>query len=127
MRDSHDGMPELLGAYERDGQCFGAVAVTLDSEVRQFEFGLPRNDYAALRRIVQFRPFDQMPGLQYRYFVAGSVSRSHGSSHVELSIRIEQGHTARQFPLEVPQPLAASLLWFAQLRDFAAASHLHAP
>ena len=127
MRDNHDRMPELLTAYERDGQFFGAVAVTLGSECRQFEFGLPRDDYTALRRILQSRPFDQLPGLQYRYFIADSVSRTPGSSHVELSIRVEQGHTSRQFPFEVPQSLAANLLWFARLRDFTATSHLHAP
>jgi hypothetical protein len=73
MRDNHDRMPELLTAYERDGQFFGAAAVTLGSDCRQFEFGLPHTDYTALRRILQSRPFDQLPGLRYRYFVASRV------------------------------------------------------
>ena len=126
MRDNHDRMPELLTAYERDGQFFGAVAVTLDFECRQFEFGLPHSHYTALQRIFQSRPFDQLPGLQYRFFIVDSVRRL-GGERVELTIRIEQGHSARQFPFEVPQPLAANLLWFARLRDFSGTSHLHAP
>ena len=126
MRDNHDGMPELLTAYERGGQFFGAAAVTLGSDCRQFEFGLPNTDYMALRRILQSRPFDQLPGLHYRYFVADSPRRL-GGDRVELTIRIEQDSSARQFPFEVPQSLAANLLWFARLRDFASASHLNAP
>ena len=126
MRDNHDRMPELLSAYERDGQFFGAVAITLGSDCRQFEFGLPHSHYTALRRILQSRPFDQLPGIQYRYFIADSVRRL-GGERVELTIRIEQGHSARQFPFEVPQPLAANLLWFARLQDFTGTSHLHAP
>ena len=126
MRDNHDRMPELLTAYERDGQFFGAVAVTLDSECRQFEFGLPHNHYTALRSIFQSRPFDQLPGLQYRFFIVDSVRRL-GGERVELTIRIEQGSSARQFPFEVPQSLAANLLWFAWLQDFTGTSHLNAP
>jgi hypothetical protein len=125
MRDNHDRMPELLTAYERDGQFFGAIAVTLGSECRQFEFGLLQRHYTALRRIFQSRPFDQLPGIQYRYFVANFVRL--GDDRVELTIRIEQGHSARQFPFEIPQLLAANLLWFVQLRDFTATSHLNAP
>ncbi len=126
MRDNHDRMPELLTAYERDGNYFGAVAVTLGSECCEFEFGLPHTDYIALRRIFQTRPFDQLPGLQYRYFIADSVRRF-GGERVELTIRIEQGSSSRQFPFEVPQSLAAILLWFARLRDFSGTTHLHAP
>lgn len=126
MRDNHDRMPELLTAYERDGNFFGAVAVTLAAECRQFEFGVPRGDYIALRRILQYRPFDQLPGVQYRYFLASSAFRK-PDGDIEVSIRIEQNDTARQFQFEVPESLGRNLFWFAQLTDFAAASHLNAP
>jgi hypothetical protein len=124
MRDNHDRMPELLTAYERDGQFFAVAAVTLGSECRQFEFGLPHKDYTALRRILQSHPFDQLPGSRYRHFVADSVRRL-GGDCVELTIRIEQGSSARQIPFEVPQSLGANLLWFARLQDFAATTHLN--
>jgi hypothetical protein len=127
MRDNHDGMPELLRAYERDGLYFGAVAITLGSTRREFEFGVPHNDYIGLRRILQTRPFDQLPGLLYRFFITGGVSQKTSNSDCEMSIRVEQGRTARGFPFQVPKSLAANLLWFARLRDFAEASHLRAP
>ena len=80
MRDNHDRMPELLTAYERDGLFFGAIAVTLDTECRQFEFGLPHNDYMALRRILQARPFDQV-----RHTTARVVCDAMGS-HVVFTL-----------------------------------------
>jgi hypothetical protein len=40
MRDNHDGNPELLDAYEREGSYFGAVRVIVAGEVAAFEFGL---------------------------------------------------------------------------------------
>ncbi len=126
MRDNHDRMPELLAAYERDGNFFGAVAVTLAEGCRQFEFGVPRGEYIALRRILQYRPFDQLPGLQYRYFLASTAFRT-PKGDIEVSIRIEQGDTSRQYQFQVPQSLGRNLFWFAQLTDFAAASHLTEP
>jgi hypothetical protein len=126
MRDNHDRMPELLGAYERDGNFFGAVAVTLASECRQFEFGVPRDEYIALRRILQYRPFDQLPGLQYRYFLASLAFRT-PKGDIGVFIRVEQGNTSRQYQFQVPQSLGKNFVWFAQLTDFAAASHLNAP
>ena len=40
MRDNHDRMPELLTAYQRDGQFFGAVedaeVVVLDHDVDDY-------------------------------------------------------------------------------------------
>jgi hypothetical protein len=119
-------MLELLSAYERDGHFFGVAAVTLGTESRRLEFGLPRDHYTELRRILQFRPFDQLRGLQYRYFIVDSVRRL-GGDRVELAIRIEQASSGRQFPFEVSQSLAVNLLRFARLRDFADASHPRAP
>ena len=124
MRDNHDGMPELLSAYERDGQFFATVAVTLGSECRHLEFGLQPDAFRAIRHVLQARPFDQLPGLHYRYFIIHSARRVPDTDRVEVSFRIEQGSSAQQFPFEVPQSLAANLFWFAGLTDFASASHL---
>ena len=42
MRDNHEGYPELLDAYERDGLYFGAVRLIIAGEVAAFEFGLDK-------------------------------------------------------------------------------------
>ena len=123
MRDTHEGMPELLAAFERDGSCFATVRVTIDGDSRDIEFGVPATEYGALRRVLQSRPFDLMPGLQYRYFIVGSIGRT-GEHAATMDIRIEQGRDARQLPFEMPLSLARNLYWFAQLRAFSEASHL---
>ncbi|MFZ2643761.1 MAG: hypothetical protein WA117_22405 [Verrucomicrobiia bacterium] len=117
-------MPELLAAYERDSNYFGVVAVTIGPDCRHMEFGIPPQSYQPLRRILQSRPFDKLPGLHYRYFIAHPPSRVPDSDRATLDIRIEQGSSGRQFPFEVPITLAATLLWFCELKDFNAASHL---
>lgn len=123
MRDTHEGMPELLAAFEREGRYFATVRVTL-GDTRDIEFGVPLDEYRALRHILQSRPFDQMPGLQYRYFIDHAIGRRSEHS-ATIDIRIEQGRSGRQLPFEVPLSLAQNLYWFAQLKDFSDASHLH--
>jgi hypothetical protein len=123
MRDTHEGMPELLSAYEREGSHFATVRVTLSGDSREIEFGVPIAEYRALRLILQTRPFDQLPGLHYRYFLSGSIGRS--ASKATVGIRIEQGRDGRQTRFEVPLPLAKNLYWFIRLKDFEDASHLH--
>lgn len=67
MRDNHEGMPEIVAAFEKDGQYFGIVGIQVSSESRQFQFGVSANGYRALRKILQLRPFDTMPGVKQRY------------------------------------------------------------
>ena len=124
MRDNHQGMPEILEVYNRDGLFYGVIAITLSTERQQFEFGLPQADYKALKRILESRPFDQLPGLKYRYFVSSATTLTPEKNLVEISIRVEQGRNVGHLIYEVPISLAANLLWFAHLKDFSMASHL---
>jgi hypothetical protein len=124
MRDTHEGMPELLAAFERDGSFFATARITLDDDARDIEFGVPEADYKALRRILQTHPFDPLSTLPCRYFIAGSIGRA-GEHTGSVDIRIEQGREGRQFPFEMPLSLARNLYWFVQIRDFADAAHLH--
>lgn len=123
MRDTHDGMPELLATDERGDQYFGIVAITIGSETRHIEFGVQSDCYRALRRILQSRPFDKLPGVKYRYFIAHAIGRA-GPNNAFVDIRIEQGSNGRQFQFEVPFALGQNLLWFADLKDFGATAHL---
>jgi hypothetical protein len=123
MRDTHEGMPELVAAFERDAQYFASVRVTLAGDTRDIEFGVPAEEYRALHRILQTRPFDQLPGLRYRYFIVPSIARR-GEDAAAIHVRIEQGGSGRQFPFGIPLSLARNLYWFAQLTEFSAAAHL---
>ena len=68
MRDNHKGMPEIIDAFEKDEHYFAVVEVEIDDVFKKFQFGVSRDGYLALKRALQLRPFDKMPGLKYRYF-----------------------------------------------------------
>ncbi len=91
MRDNHKGMPEIVDTFvDADGIHNGIVAIEIDSEIKKFRFGVSLASYHALKRILQLRPFDTMPGLKHRYFYAGSC-RKLESANYEVAIRVEQG------------------------------------
>ena len=96
MRDNHDGYPELLDAYERDGLYFGAVRVTIAGEAAAFEFGVEQRGYVSLKQILQTRPFDPLG--KHRYFFKGNFSkREPDSDTVSFGVRIEQGVNGKSF------------------------------
>jgi hypothetical protein len=123
MRDNHDGYPELLDAYQREGSHFGAVRVIVGGEAAAFEFALDERSYLSLKRILQSRPFE--PRGQYRYFFRGSFSkRESASDTVKFGVRIEQGANGKGFDFEGPTSLVSNLLWFQSLKDLGPTSPL---
>jgi hypothetical protein len=116
MRDNHEGFFEIVNAYERDGQYFGAVRLDRLGNTATFEFGVSTAGYTALKRILSARPFDSMPGVSYRYFFGGSHTRSKSDPDTYgFAIRVEQGATGKEFQFEGPKTLLANLLWFQRL------------
>lgn len=122
MRDNSEGFPEIGDAYERDGLFFGVIRVTLPTESAAFEFGVEQKGHASLRRILQFRPFDNVPGLRYRYYFTGTYGRKMTEAEpVRIHIRVECGTKGKKFEFDCPTSLASNLRWFLSLTDFAAA------
>ncbi|HYG98275.1 MAG TPA: hypothetical protein VD837_04030 [Terriglobales bacterium] len=125
MRDNHQGYPELRDAYERDGLYFGVVRVTTATETASFEFGVEQQGYFALRRILQSRPFENLPGIHYRYFFTGRYGRKKlNAEPVLIGIRVEQGKNAKTIDFDCPTSLASNLVWFQALTDLQEAAAL---
>ena len=113
MRDNHEGLPEIINAYERDEHFFCSVSLTIRTETKVFEFGINQESYKAVKRILSLRPFAQFPGAKYRYFYAQGTK-----------IRIEQEKQGKEFEVVAPESLLANLTWFFQVKDFKAVAYL---
>src|SRR5262245_43240602 len=123
MRDNHEKMPEIVDATEESGHYFGIVQLERGSEQKRFRFGVSREGYLALKRALQIRPFDQMAGIQYRYFFAPAVRRLEGD-RVMMTVRVEHGRDGKQLEVESPRDVVANLMWFCELDDWSKAQHL---
>ena len=64
-----------------------------------------------------------MPGLEYRYFYAGSSKRPPEERYT-MSVRIELDKDAKQKEFDIPKDLHGNLLWFQRLDSLAEAEHL---
>ncbi len=126
MRDNHEGMPELIRAFEKDGLFFALVRKDWGVETTTYQFGISRKAYLVLQRILQTRTFDMMPGLKYRYFYAGSF-RPLDSKTDLMFVRIEFGRDSKIKEFEIPKELHANLLWFSQLSSPEEAAYLAVP
>lgn len=123
MRDNHEGLPEILDALQHGEQYFGLVELERTGEQKRFRFGLSRVGYSTLKRVLQLRPFDQMPGVRCRYFFVPSVRRLEGE-RVMMSVRVEQGRDGKQVEVEASRDVVANLMWFLELKDWSKAEHL---
>ena len=118
-------MPEILDAYERDGNKFGVVRIKIAESSATFEFGVQEAGYRTLKRILESRPFSTTPGLPHRCFFARTASKiCTDSARRRFTIRIESGQNSKGFEFEGPLLLAQNLIWFANLTSFDEASTL---
>jgi hypothetical protein len=127
MRDTNEGMIEIIEAFKEGDRYFAIVEVPKNREKEKFRFGITANGYRALKKIFQFRPFNTMPGMKYRYFYDGSMSIPLGHNTDEsifLGIRCEIDIVGKSFDFQVPQDLASNLEWFSKLETFDEAEHL---
>ncbi len=124
MRDNHERMPEIIDAFEENGQYFGIIEVEIGGASKKFRFGVSQAGYRALKRVLQLRPFDVMAGVKQRYFFAQAYWKIEDSSDCGMQVRVEQGKSGKQVDVRVPKDLLANLRWFTELKDFSEAGHL---
>lgn len=129
MRDNNEGMPEIIDAFKENDCYFGVVAITVNDLTKKFRFGLSKQNYLTIRRILQFRPFDKLGGLRYRYFFSGGSYRLINTETLELgdceiTIRIEQNKNGKEFTFPATKELMQNLSWANQIKDFKEAEHL---
>ncbi len=126
MRDNHEGMLEIVAAYERDSLYFGVVRVRNFSETASFEFGVHRTGFLALRRILESRPFGSMPGIKHSFYFTGSHGQEEsGRENVSIGVRIEEGMNGKNLWFDCPVSLAKNLKWFLQMTDLREAAALN--
>jgi hypothetical protein len=119
MRDNHEGILEFIDAFERDEHYFAII----EHQSRRLKFGVSRAGYRAIRKAMQLRPFDMMPGLKYRHFYAGSQKTAHAEKYW-MEVRTELGRDATKERIDIPKDLHANLLWFQRLQNLDDAAYL---
>ena len=115
MRDSNDGMIEIVDSIKKDDSYFSIIRISFGNEILMLRFGITADDYSRLKNIVTFRPFENLGAGNYRYYFANSYSR--GDIVSKISVRVEQSKQHKQFEFPVGNGYVANLLWFGQIKE----------
>lgn len=116
-------MIELIDASQEGELYYCKVGIPQAGGRRCIRFGISRDSHAALRKILEARPFDTMPGLKYRFFWAQSMGGKSKTS-IFIGVRCEAGKDGKKLDFEVPQDLAGNLKWLSELKSFDEVKHL---
>ncbi|GAA4051720.1 hypothetical protein GCM10022409_43230 [Hymenobacter glaciei] len=99
MRETNEGMVQILDALRENGFHGCKVRITLDSEDILVKLGMNEREFMQLKKLLSFQPFESIEAGKYRYFYAGVYW---ATATQELArIRIEQGKRHKEFEFEV--------------------------
>jgi hypothetical protein len=124
MKADHTGLPELITAFERNGQYFGVVSISLAGAKKKYEFDIDQASCEAIKRLMNLKPYGRKRGLRYHYYFSPDAERSADSARTTCLIRIEQEDKGKEFEIEAPKSLIEKLERFFQVKDWQELSHL---
>jgi hypothetical protein len=118
MRDSNEKMIELLNVSNTDNVYSSLIRHTISKEELNLRFGIDPVDFGHLKKILEFRPFENTGVSPYRYFFALAFRNDpNNSDFIFTDIRIEQLDRHKQFEFKVSKKYVANILWFNSLTD----------
>ncbi len=118
MRDSNDNMIELLDASKANNVFSSLIRHTINGNDLKLRFGIDSSDYSRLKRILEFRPFENTGIAPYRYFFALSYrDNPNNQDSTFISVRVEQLGRHKQFEFELGKKYISNLLWFNGLTE----------
>jgi hypothetical protein len=118
MRDSSENMIELLNVANTDNVYSSLIRHTISNEELNLRFGIDPVDFGHLKKILEFRPFENTGVSPYRYFfVLAFRNDPNNSDLIFTDIRVEQLDRHKQFEFKVSKKYVANILWFNSLTD----------
>lgn len=111
-------MVELLNVSKNDNIYSSLIRHNISGEELNIRFGIEPIDFGHLKRILEFRPFENTGVSPYRYFFALSYRNDPDNSDLTFTdIRVEQLGRHKQFEFKVSKKYIANILWFNSLTD----------
>ena len=125
MRDSNENMIELIDVSKTDNIYSSLIRHKISEEKFNLRFGIDPIDYGYLKRILEFRPYENTGVAKYRYFFALSYRLSPDNiDFAFVNIRVEQLDKHKQYEFKVSKKYIANILWFYSLTDKKQFEHL---
>jgi len=118
MRDTNKNMIELLNVSKTDNIYSSLIRHNISGEELNLRFGIDLNDFGHLKRILEFRPYENTGFAPYRYFFALSYRNDPDNNDIAFTdIRVEQLDRHKQYEFKISNKYIANILWFNTLTD----------
>lgn len=125
MRDNHKNMIELLGASKENNVFSCLIRHQIQGKLLQLRFGIPTKDYSRLKKILQFRPYQDTGVAAYRYFFVWSYrDNPEDESLAFIAVHVEQLDRHKQYEFLLSKKVIANLLWFYKVTNPKEVAHL---
>ena len=109
-------MIELLEVTRNNEILSALIRQTINQEDLKVRFGINLIDFNYLKRILDYRPFENTGVGLYRYYFVSSYRKDPENLDLcYVKIRIEQLDKHKQYEFLVSQKLMANILWFDTL------------
>lgn len=112
MRDTNKDMIELLDVSNKDNIYSSLISNDIENQKLNLRFGIEPSDYSRLKRILEFKPFENTGIAPYRYFFASSYGII-DNDLATIKVRVEQLDRHKQFEFILSKRYLSNLLWFA--------------
>ena len=111
-------MIELIDVSKSDNIYSSKIKHAIDNEKLILKFGIEKSDYSKLKRILEFRPFENTGVAPYKYYFAMSYRRNEDDENLGfISVRVEQLKRHKQFEFPLSRKYISNILWFNSLND----------
>ena len=118
MRDTNENMIELIDVSKTDNIYSSLIRHRISDEEMKLRFGIEQMDYGHLKRILEFRPFENTGVSPYRYYFALSYRKNLEDSDLAyIDVRVEQLDRHKQYEFKISKKYIANILWFNSLTD----------
>ena len=118
MRDTNENMIELLDVSRTDNIYSSLIRHKISDEELNIRFGIDPIDFGHLKRILEFRPFENTGVAPYHYFFALAYRNDPDNNDLAFTdISVEQSDRHKQFEFKISKRYIANILWFNSLAD----------
>lgn len=125
MRDTNENMIELIDVSKEKEIYSSLIKHQINGEFYKLRFGILTSDYGRLKRILEFRPFENTEVSPYRYFFAQSLRKDSSNENiVHIDIRVEQLDKHKQYEFQISKKFMSNILWFSEIKDKKEIEHL---
>ena len=111
-------MIELIDVSNADGVYSSIIRYKIADEELKLRFVIDQTDYGHLKRILEFRPFENTGVAAYHYFFALSYREDSVNENLgHIAVRVEQLDKHKQYKFMTSRKYIANILWFNSLTD----------